>query len=132
MFESVGLPHGFCFLWNPELLWLNVLSDSLIALAYFLIPFALIWIVRKRKDIPFNAIFFCFAAFIIACGITHVMEVVGMEGDIITTQDLFTFQFQGEGTDGKLKGAFLPSGIRPAFLPRAEYFGLDRALLEVI
>jgi pilus assembly protein CpaF len=55
-----------------------------------------------------------------------------MEGDIITTQDLFTFQFQGEGADGKLRGQFLPSGIRPAFLPRAEYFGLDRALLEVI
>ncbi len=64
--------------------------------------------------------------------VTHVTEVVGMEGDIITTQDLFTFQFQGEGSDGKLKGAFLSSGIRPAFLPRAEYYGLDRALLEVI
>jgi pilus assembly protein CpaF len=64
--------------------------------------------------------------------VSHITEVVGMEGDIITTQDLFTFQFQGEGTDGKLKGAFQPSGIRPAFLPRAEYFGLDRALLEVI
>jgi len=64
--------------------------------------------------------------------VTHVTEVVGMEGDVITTQDLFTYQFQGEGADGKLKGAFQPSGIRPAFLPRAEYFGLDRALLEVI
>jgi pilus assembly protein CpaF len=64
--------------------------------------------------------------------VTQVTEVVGMEGDIITTQDLFTFQFQGEGADGKLRGAFQPSGIRPAFLPRAEYFGLDRALLEVI
>ncbi|MGE5269783.1 MAG: CpaF family protein [Thiohalocapsa sp.] len=64
--------------------------------------------------------------------VTSVTEVVGMEGDIITTQDLFTFQFQGEGADGKLRGSFQPSGIRPAFLPRAEYYGLDRALLEVI
>jgi pilus assembly protein CpaF len=64
--------------------------------------------------------------------VTSVTEVVGMEGDVITTQDLFTFQFQGEGTDGKLRGSFQPSGIRPVFLPRAEYFGLDRALLEVI
>ena len=64
--------------------------------------------------------------------ITHIMEVVGMEGDIITTQELFTYQFQGEGSDGKLRGSFQSSGIRPAFLPRAEYFGLDRALLEVI
>jgi pilus assembly protein CpaF len=64
--------------------------------------------------------------------ISHITEVVGMEGDIITTQDLFTFQFQGEAADGRLKGAFQPSGIRPSFLPRAEYFGLDRALLEII
>ena len=64
--------------------------------------------------------------------VTSITEVVGMEGDIITTQDLFTFQFQGEGADGRLRGAFQPSGIRPVFLPRAEYFGLDRALLEVI
>jgi C4-dicarboxylate-specific signal transduction histidine kinase len=76
MFSSVGLPHGFCFLWNPELLWLHVLSDGLIALAYFLIPLALLRIVLRRKDIPFNGVFFCFAAFIIACGATHVMEVV--------------------------------------------------------
>jgi pilus assembly protein CpaF len=64
--------------------------------------------------------------------VTQITEVVGMEGDIITTQDLFIYQFQGEGTDGRLRGTFQPSGIRPAFLPRAEYFGLDRALLEVI
>ncbi|HEX5317716.1 MAG TPA: ATPase, T2SS/T4P/T4SS family [Stellaceae bacterium] len=64
--------------------------------------------------------------------VTHIMEVVGMEGDVITTQELFTFQFQGENSDGKLRGTFQPSGIRPAFLPRAEYFGLDRTLLEVI
>src|SRR6266446_807894 len=62
--------------------------------------------------------------------VTHLMEVVGIEGDIITTQELFTYQFQGEGSDGKLRGNFQSSGIRPAFLPRAEYFGLDRALLE--
>jgi pilus assembly protein CpaF len=64
--------------------------------------------------------------------ITHIIEVVGMEGDVITTQDLFTFQFQGEATDGKLRGVFNSSGIRPFFLPRAEYYGLDRALLEII
>ncbi len=64
--------------------------------------------------------------------ITSITEVVGMEGDIITTQDLFTFQFTGEGADGLLRGNFVSSGIRPAFLPRAEYFGLDRALLEAI
>jgi pilus assembly protein CpaF len=64
--------------------------------------------------------------------VTSLTEVVGMEGDVITTQDLFTFQFQGEGTDGKLVGNFKSGGVRPAFLPRAEYFGLDKTLMEVI
>jgi pilus assembly protein CpaF len=64
--------------------------------------------------------------------VTHIIEVVGMEGDVITTQELFTFQFQGETMDGKLRGVFNSSGIRPFFLPRAEYYGLDRALLEII
>jgi pilus assembly protein CpaF len=64
--------------------------------------------------------------------VTHLVEVVGMEGDVITTQELFTYQFQGETGEGRLRGVFKPSGIRPAFLPRAEYYGLDRALLEVI
>jgi pilus assembly protein CpaF len=64
--------------------------------------------------------------------VTHIVEVVGMEGDVITTQELFSYQFQGETGEGRLRGSFVPSGIRPAFLPRAEYFGLDRALLEAI
>ena len=64
--------------------------------------------------------------------VTSLTEVVGMEGDVITTQDLFTFQYQGEGADGKLRGVFNSGGIRPAFLPRAEYYGLDRALIEAI
>jgi pilus assembly protein CpaF len=64
--------------------------------------------------------------------ITHIIEVVGMEGDVITTQELFAFQFQGETTDGKLRGVFQSSGVRPYFLPRAEYYGLDRPLLEII
>ena len=64
--------------------------------------------------------------------VTPIIEVVGMEGKVITTQELFTFQFQGETTDGKLCGVFRSSGIRPFFLPRAEYYGLDRALLEIV
>ncbi len=64
--------------------------------------------------------------------VTSVMEVVGMEGDVITTQDLFNYEFQGENTDGILVGEYKSSGLRPAFTPRAEYFGLDRALLEAM
>jgi pilus assembly protein CpaF len=64
--------------------------------------------------------------------IIAITEVVGMEGEIITTQDLFTYQFEGETTDGKLKGKFVTTGLRPHFTPRAEYYGLDKALLEAM
>jgi pilus assembly protein CpaF len=64
--------------------------------------------------------------------VTSVMEVVGMEGDVITTQDLFNFEFQGEDTEGRLLGEFKSTGLRPHFATRAEYFGLDRALLEAM
>ena len=64
--------------------------------------------------------------------ITNVMEVVGMEGDVITTQELFSFKYEGENQDGMLQGTFVSGGMRPHFLQRAEYFGLDRALLEAM
>jgi pilus assembly protein CpaF len=64
--------------------------------------------------------------------IVEVIEIVGMEGDVITTQELFSYQYQGESADGRLRGVFKSSGLRPHFLPRAEYFGLDRPLLEII
>lgn len=64
--------------------------------------------------------------------ITSVTEVVGMEGDVITTQELFAFEFEGEDANGTLKGSFVPGGLRPHFTPKAEYFNLDRPLLEAI
>jgi pilus assembly protein CpaF len=64
--------------------------------------------------------------------ITSITEVVGTEGDIITTQELFSYKFEGQGLDGKLRGRFESSGLRPNFTPRAEYYGLDRLLLEAI
>lgn len=63
---------------------------------------------------------------------THVTEVVGMEGDVITTQDLFKFEFAGEDESGRLIGKFVSTGVRPHFLTSAEYFGLDRALMEAM
>jgi pilus assembly protein CpaF len=63
---------------------------------------------------------------------THVTEVVGMEGDVITTQDLFKFEFTGEDESGRLVGNFHSTGVRPHFLTKAEYFGLDRALMEAM
>lgn len=69
------IPHGHCYLWKPELVWLNVISDSLIALAYYSIPVLLIYFVSKRKDLPFDWMFLLFGAFIISCGTTHLLEV---------------------------------------------------------
>ncbi len=69
------MPHGMCYLWQPAVLSLHVASDSLIALAYFSIPFTLVYFVRKRRDIKFQWIFLCFAVFIVACGATHLMEI---------------------------------------------------------
>src|SRR5258705_6536045 len=69
------MPHGVCYLWNPGLIWLHVVSDTLIALAYMTIPVTLAYFVKKRKDLPFNWMFMCFGLFIVACGATHIMEV---------------------------------------------------------
>jgi pilus assembly protein CpaF len=64
--------------------------------------------------------------------VTSIMEVVGMEGDVITTQDLYSFEFEGEDTQGNIKGNYRSSGLRPHFMPKAAYFGLDRALMEAM
>ncbi|PSB36841.1 ATPase [filamentous cyanobacterium Phorm 46] len=75
MFPNYFIPHGHCYLWKPGLVGLHVLSDALIAAAYFLIPITLIYIVKKRQDVPFDWVFMLFGSFIICCGITHIMEI---------------------------------------------------------
>ncbi len=69
------MPHGYCYMWVPGLVWLHVISDSLIFLVYMTIPCTLLYVVRRRKDLPFSWIFVCFGIFIVACGLTHAMEV---------------------------------------------------------
>ena len=68
-------PHGYCFLWTRSLLWLYIVSDSLITLSYYSIPIALVYFVRKRRDLAFKRVFLFFAVFIIACGTTHLMAL---------------------------------------------------------
>lgn len=70
------IPHGHCYLWQSSLIWLHSLSDVLIAIAYYSIPLMLVYFVNQRQDVPFKDIFVLFSAFIIACGTTHLMEVV--------------------------------------------------------
>ncbi|MEH1803910.1 hybrid sensor histidine kinase/response regulator [Nostoc sp.] len=69
------IPHGHCYLWQTNLVWLHILSDAFIALAYYSIPATLFYFVRKRKDLPFDWIFLLFSGFIVACGTTHLMEI---------------------------------------------------------
>lgn len=61
-----------------------------------------------------------------------VTEVVGMEGDVITTQELFLYEFTGEDAEGNLLGQFRSTGLRPNFIDKAKYYGLDRALMEAL
>jgi len=69
------LPHGHCYLWSPGVLWMNVVADILIAMAYFTIPFALLYIARRRRDLSFDWLVVCFGVFVVACGLTYVMDV---------------------------------------------------------
>ncbi len=75
-FTSSFMPHGYCLFWLKELLLLHVISDSLIALAYYSIPIAIIYFIHKRPpSVYYRRIFQMFALFIIACGATHALEV---------------------------------------------------------
>lgn len=69
------LPHSFCLLQKPALILLHVVSDGLIALAYLSIPVALALFVKRRKDLVFSRVFVLFAAFILACAATHLMDI---------------------------------------------------------
>jgi len=69
------IPHGHCYRWQPLLVWLHLVSDSLIALAYYSIPVSLVYFAKRRADLPFRWVFWVFGAFIVACGTTHLMDV---------------------------------------------------------
>lgn len=76
LFASESLaPHGMCLTWRPELVYAHVVSDGLIGTAYFSIPLAPAALVVKRKDLDFSWMFWCFAAFILACGATHFFSI---------------------------------------------------------
>jgi pilus assembly protein CpaF len=64
--------------------------------------------------------------------VQSIAEVSGMEGEVITLRDLFTFHYRGERRDGQIDGEFLSTRMRPDFLPRAAHLGLDRELLEAV
>ncbi len=70
------IPHGYCLSWSPVLLWLHVISDLLITLAYYSIPLILVYFIRQRKDFPYPWLAVMFAGFIVACGTTHLLSAI--------------------------------------------------------
>lgn len=81
------IPHGYCLAWRPDLVALHLVSDMLIFLAYFSIPVALVYFMRRRHDLRYRWMFGLFATFIFACGTTHILGALtlwqpyyGLEG----------------------------------------------------
>ncbi|HEX9448563.1 MAG TPA: CpaF family protein [Dongiaceae bacterium] len=64
--------------------------------------------------------------------ITHVTEIIGMEGEVVTLQDLFVYEIMGEDASGRLIGRHKFTGLRPSFWDRARYFGKERDLAEIM
>ena len=64
--------------------------------------------------------------------ITNIIEVIGLEGDVLVTQELFRYRYEGDGSNGELVGDFESSGFRPYFMPEAEFHGLGRDLARLM
>jgi pilus assembly protein CpaF len=65
--------------------------------------------------------------------ITHITEVIGLEGDVITTQDLFIYKMEGEDANGKIIGKHVSTGIgRPHFWDRARYYNEETRLAAAL
>lgn len=69
------MPHGMCYLWRPDVLWLNVGSDAVIALSYFSIPAAMAVFALRRPDLAYRPVVWLFTAFIVLCGLTHAFAI---------------------------------------------------------
>ncbi len=72
------MPHGHCYFWVPEILWPHVIGDVVTAISYYLIPFYLIYIIKKRKEEVPDLIFYAFAAFIFICGTSHILTAISV------------------------------------------------------
>lgn len=70
------LPHGFCLVWQPELMMTHIVSDAIITLSYYSIPVALAYFIAERRDLAYRWVFGLFVAFIFACGTTHLMAII--------------------------------------------------------
>lgn len=64
--------------------------------------------------------------------VTSLMEIAGMESDVIVTQELFRFNYDGSSFDEEVRGSYDSTGMRPLFADRAAYFGMEKALVEAM
>ncbi|MGA2043403.1 MAG: PAS domain S-box protein [Roseiarcus sp.] len=77
LFNPSGLiAHGFCLNWAPGLVALHAGADAVIGLAYLSIPLALAWFARERHDFRHRWLIGLFAAFVLACALTHLFSIV--------------------------------------------------------
>lgn len=70
------MPHGHCYFWRPEMVWLQVVSNLIIGASYLSISLTLVRLTQKIRGIPFRVAYIAFGAFIVLCGVTHLMDVV--------------------------------------------------------
>jgi signal transduction histidine kinase/CheY-like chemotaxis protein len=74
---STLIPHGACLLWRPELIWLNVISDAMIAIAFFTTAFVLgFYVWRRRREVMFRSVFWALAIFAAMCGLTRLESIL--------------------------------------------------------
>ena len=73
---STLTPHGACLLWKPELIWLNAVSDAMLAGAFFATAFVLGFFAWRRRDLMFRGVFWAFAIFVTVCGVTRLVSIL--------------------------------------------------------
>ncbi len=117
------MPHGHCYFWKPEILWLHVLSDLIIAIAYFSIPLTLLAIILKRKKFPLKWLLSLFAAFILLCGTTHVLGIITQWIPIYATQGILKLAT----AIASIATAFALFPILPKLIEAAEKMGEEQS-----
>jgi len=74
---STLTPHGACLLWKPDLIWLNAISDAMVAIAFFTTAFVLgFYVWRRRRDVMFRSVFWALAIFTAVCGVTRLLSIL--------------------------------------------------------
>ncbi len=68
-------PHGMCLLWRTDIFWAHLISDAVIAIAYFSIPIAIVSFAYRRPDLRYSWMLYLFGAFIVGCAITHLLGI---------------------------------------------------------